>query len=135
MAKCKKKLTVLWLCGAGLIFLVFIFQTIFGRYGEKVDEAWQWLLPTLMPTLFLIVGTWVVEALSKETKRKMIDKFVFRLSFILSIVYILLVAITIFLQPFAQLSALELMKKSNLWLGPFQGLVSASIGVFFVKGK
>jgi hypothetical protein len=28
---------------------------------------------------------------------------------------------------------LNLMTQSNLWLGPFQGLVTASIGAFFVK--
>ena len=135
MAKCKKKLAILWLSGTGMMFLIFLFQTIFGRYGEKAEEAWQWLLPTFMPTLSLIVGVLVVDALSKETKRKNVDRFIFRLSFALSTAYILLVAITIFLQPFASLSAIELMKQSNLWLGPFQGLVSASIGVFFVKGR
>ncbi len=32
-------------------------------------------------------------------------------------------------------SLLELMKLSNLWLAPFQGLVTASLGAFFVSKK
>lgn len=31
-------------------------------------------------------------------------------------------------------ASVDFMKRSNLWLGPFQGLVSAMLGTFFVKG-
>ena len=81
----------------------------------------------------IFVGALVMDALGKGIKRKTVGRFVFRLSFSLSALYLFAVALTILLQPFASLSPLELMKQSNLWLGPFQGLVSASIGAFFVK--
>jgi hypothetical protein len=64
-----------------------------------------------------------------------IDRFVFWFTFILSGSYLIMVALPILLQPFAPAAPLETMKQSNLWLGPFQGLVSASIGAFFVRGK
>ena len=61
--------------------------------------------------------------------------FVFCFIFILSGSYLVMLALPIFLQPFTFKNPLETMKQSNLWIGPFQGLVSASIGAFFVKGK
>ena len=66
-------------------------------------------------------------------KKKSADRFVFRLSFALSLTYLVVAALTVLMQPFAAVPPLELMKQSNLWLGPFQGLVAASLGAFFVK--
>ena len=133
MAKCKRQLAAIWLVGAGISFFLLFFQTIFGRFGDNASEAWSWLLPTIMPTLSLIVGVLVMDALGKGIGTKTVDRFIFRVALILSTIYLIVVAMTILLQPFASLSPLELMKQSNLWLGPFQGLVSASIGAFFVK--
>jgi len=59
----------------------------------------------------------------------------FRLSFTLSAVYLFVVALTVLLQPFAEATPFEIMKASNLWLGPFQGLVSAALGAFFIRGE
>jgi hypothetical protein len=134
MTKSKKSLTMLWFLSAGILFLVFIFQTLLGRYGDKVNEAWGWLLPTIMPTLSLIIGVLVIDASGKGIKMKTADRFFYSLSFCLSALYLLSVALTIFIKPFvAGASPIDLMKQSNLWLGPFQGLVSASLGAFFVK--
>jgi hypothetical protein len=30
---------------------------------------------------------------------------------------------------------IDLLKTSNLWLAPLQGLAAAALGAFFVKGK
>jgi hypothetical protein len=45
----------------------------------------------------------------------------------------MMVTLTIILQPFAALDPLTLVKQSNLWLGPLQGLVSAALVAFFTK--
>lgn len=115
------------------MFFLLLFQTIFGHFGERASEAWGWLLPSVMPTLSLIVGVLVTDGLGKGVKTEVVDRFLFRLSFTLSSVYLFAAVATILLQPFATLPPFELMKQSNLWLGPLQGLVSASIGAFFVK--
>ncbi len=98
-----------------------------------------------MPTLSLIVGVLVADSLGKNENKDAselptADQFVFRLSFSLSIAYLLTVVLTILLSPFFEQSAQEktifdLMKLSNLWLAPFQGLVSAALGSFFVSTK
>jgi len=132
--KCKKRLAVLWFSGSIVLFIVLLLQSIFGHYGNKVSDAWGWLLPNIMPTLSLIIGVLIIDGFSKKKGEK-VDKFFFKLSFFLSLMYIILICLSIFIQPFTRLSSLELLKLSNLWLGPFQGLVSASIGAFFVKSE
>jgi hypothetical protein len=115
--------------------MILFIQTIMGRYSDNVSEVWAWFLPTIMPTLSLIIGVLVLEAVGSAAKFHYVDRLFFRLSFILSFTYLLLIAYTILLKPFSPLPAVELMKHSNLWLGPFQGLVSGSLGVFFLKGE
>jgi hypothetical protein len=132
--KSKRRLAVLWFSGAGFIFILMLFQSIFGHYGTNINKAWGWFLPTVMPTLSLVIGVLAMDALGNGVKILTVDRFFFRLSFILSLTYLVVVSITIIMQPFSPLSTVELMTQSNLWLGPFQGLVSASLGVFFIKG-
>ncbi|TVQ19365.1 MAG: hypothetical protein EA361_00815 [Bacteroidetes bacterium] len=132
--KSKRRLAVLWFSGAGFVFAIMLFQTILGRYGVDSSDAWGWYLPTIMPTLSLIIGVLVMDAVGKGLKIQTVDRFFFRLSFSLSLTYLFVVSLTILMQPFSPLSAVELMTQSNFWLGPFQGLVSASLGAFFIKG-
>jgi hypothetical protein len=133
MANCKRRLAALWFIGAGILFFILLGQAIMGRFGGRVGEAWSWLFPTILPTLSLMIGVLVMDALGHGVKTKEIDAFLFRLTFWLSTAYLLAVLLVIALQPFSSLSPFDLMGQSNLWLGPFQGLVAASLGAFFVK--
>ncbi len=133
MAKCKKRLATLWFVCSGILFFILLFQSYFGHYADNVSDAWGWLMPTILPTLSLIIGVIVSDVLGRESKVDMVDSFLFRLTFALSVGYLLTVFLTIIIEPFIQIAPIALMKQSNLWLGPFQGLVSASIGVFFVR--
>ncbi len=133
----KKQLAIVWFSGSGILFALLFLQTIFGKFGTEAKDAWGLLLPTFMPTLSLIIGTLIADATaSKDTKEiATVDQFFFRLSCFLSIAYLVTVILTILLSPFSKLSLLELIKLSNLWLAPFQGLVTASLGAFFVSKK
>ncbi len=130
---CKRWLASTWFIGAGLIFFVVLVQSMLGRYGDDANEVWGWLLPTVVPTLSLIVGVLVFDAMQAGEPNKRIDRFLFRLTLGLSIAYLTSVALVIALQPFARAPALELMTQANIWLGPLQGLVAAAMGAFFVK--
>lgn len=133
--KCKKQLAILWFSGGGIIFFIIFLQTILGHYGNDVREAWEWILPTIMPNLSLIIGVFVMDSMSNEDKKRSVDRFLFKLSLILSTFYLITVLLTILLEPFSNITTVQLMKLSNLWLGPFQGLVSASLGAFFIRVK
>ena len=131
----RRQLAVLWF-GIGLaLFVVLVLQSVFDRFGDSVEDAWSWFLPSVTPTLSIIVGVLVLDVASDGYADKMIDPFFFWLTFGLSAVYLFLVAATLLLQPFTGVPVLDLMKQSSLWLGPLQGLVAAALGVFFVKGE
>ncbi len=136
MTVCKKQLAVAWVIGGGVIFFVLLAQTLLGHYGDKAEEAWAWFMPSIVPALSVIISGVVVSGtLGKELKTTTVDRFAFQLSFILSVCYLIVVSLTIFLSPFSTLPPLELMKMSNLWLAPMQGGVSAALVVFFVSTK
>lgn len=122
LGKSKWLLAGVWLGGAGLVFAILVAQSLAGRYGTHADEAWAWYLPTVMPTLSLIVAALVGEArnpgMASDAKA---PAGMLGLGLGLSVFYLLLVAVAVLAQPFLQqISPLELMHRSNLWLGPLQ---------------
>ena len=131
------RLATIWYTFTTLLLIIFFIQTILGRYGDAVESAWAWLIPTVVPSLSLITGSLVIDFKKISGKAKKADRFLFRLAFCLSIGYLLAVCLTVLSSPFAeqyaQISVIDLFNLSQLWLGPFQGLVAASLGAFFVK--
>jgi hypothetical protein len=69
----------------------------------------------------------------RAAKPTEVSKFLYYLCGGLSVFYIINVLFILRALNFVQMTPLDLMKMSGLWLGPMQGLVSLSIGVFFVK--
>lgn len=124
-----------WLGGAGLVFSILVVQSLVGRYGTQSQEAWAWYLPTVMPTLSLIIGVLVSDFRAASANAKPLPvsaKGLLWLGLGLSVFYLLLVAVTILVQPFLQdVSPIELMHRSNLWLGPLQGLTAGVLAAFF----
>ena len=133
MVRCKRRLATVWFVLGGVIFLLLVVQTVMGYYGQRATDAWGWFLPNVMPTLSLIVGVLVLDQMGGGVKTRTADAFLYRLAFGLSCAYLLLILLSILVQPFAPLPPLELMQQSNLWLGPLQGLVAGALGAFFIK--
>lgn len=130
---CKKRLASLWLSVGLALFILLVLQSTLGKFGTRIEEAWAWFLPTIMPTLSLIIGVLVLDVSSTRQRDKQIDRFLFWLAFGLSSIYLALVMLVPLMQPLTGSSPFELMKRSNFWLGPLQGLVAAVLGAFFVK--
>ena len=103
--------------------------------GLRTLKVWAWALPTMMPTLLLMIGVHAGEALSPNKEDRDITRFFFGLTLATSAFYILIVMLTILLAPFSSSAPLALMEKSNLWLGPLQGLAAGTFGVFYVHRK
>jgi hypothetical protein len=140
MVRCKRRLALLWFAAAGLLFLILFLQTVLGRYGNESERAWSWFLPSVMPTLSLMLGVMVADAMAAHAApdtpgAAAADPFFFTLTFAISLVYLGALLILLLFQPFSSLAPTAVMTQSNLWLGPFQGLVAASMGAFFVKRK
>ena len=132
-SKGQQTLAVLWFCGGGLAMIILIVQSIAGTWGTWVSDAWSWLLPTILPTLTLILSTVVVEATQQRVSRSEVNLFAYYLCLGLSAFYLICIVSILFTVNFVQIKPLELMKMSSLWLAPLQGLLSGIIGVFFVK--
>jgi hypothetical protein len=130
------RLAAIWFGGAGLLFVILVGQSLTGYYEPRTQDAWGWFLPTVMPTLSLIVGALVADyrqpAAAGGDSAKAATSPLFWLGACLSLFYLLFVAASILLQPFfAATAPLTLMQRSNLWLGPLQGLCVAALGFFF----
>jgi hypothetical protein len=133
IAYCKRQLAVIWFTGSAVLFGLVLVQSLLNRYGDEVNRVWGWLLPTVLPTLSLIIGQLVFDAVQGGQAGRMMDRFLFRLTAVLSVAYLLAVLLVFLLQPVSGLGPLELMTGANVWLGPVQGLVAAAMGAFFVK--
>jgi len=131
----RTRLAALWLGAAALIFLTLVIQSLRLVYGAGVQEVWGWILPTLMPSLGMIVTVLGYTALDPALGATVVRKSYFTLAFWLSASYLALVFVTIAIQPFSPANPIELMRMSNLWLGPFQGLVASALGVLFVSKR
>jgi len=134
----RTKLAVVWFSGACLILLLVVLQTLNGRYGDHVQEAWTWLMPNLMPTLGTILAGLGYTALDPHRSHAMVRSSFSLLSLWISAFYLVLVLLTILIAPtrpegVTGKGAVELMHTANLWLGPLQGLVATALGVLFAS--
>jgi len=129
----KKHLATLWFVLVGLIFILMFTQTLMGKYENKVSEAWGWLFPSVLPTLSLIITVFVFDIGHQQNKVLRVDKFYYRMVFGLSLFYLFTLFAILLLQPVIGVPIITLMKDSSMYLGPFQGLISASMGLFFIK--
>lgn len=139
------KLALIWFPLCGLAFLLLIGQSMGGVYGKDLQRAWGWALPNFLPTLALMVSVFAADALRAQSETTiLVRRNFFLLSASLSIFYLLILMTSILIGPALQsfnpsgeggvASRIELLETSNIWLGPLQGLVIASIGVlFFLK--
>lgn len=127
-----------WLIAGGIILLLLAMQSLLGRYGTHVQDVFGWILPNLMPTLGMILTVLGYTALDATALKAVVRRSFFRVAYSLSAFYFLLIVITILVQPIVGADseqAIELMRTSNLWLGPVQGLVASALGVLFVSKK
>lgn len=126
----------MWFIGSGLIVMLIIGQSVMGKYQNKVQEVWGWVLPTILPSLSLILSVLGASALANELETVRVKRSFFRIAYSLSVVYLFLVVMTIVIEPLTTFESLELLRLSNLWLAPLQGLVTLALGVlFFTKAK
>lgn len=134
LSDCQRRLALLWLIVAVVLFSLLITQSVLGKYGGASEQAWAWFLPTVLPTLSLMVGA-LVSSARQQSGGEMVDRFAYRVSFGLSVFYLGLVGAVPLVQPLTTRTPLELMALSNLWLGPIQGLVGLSLGLYFLSGR
>lgn len=110
MAEARFRLCVIWFSGSGLIFLILLATSIGNVFQGQLQQVWSASLPTVLPTLSLILSVLgasaVVErrANDNETDEHEPETFVrrdfYRFTSALSIVYLLLILVSFFAHPF-----------------------------------
>ena len=133
--KCKRMLAVLWTVGILGLYLIILIQTLLGKHQEHVNDVWGWLLQCTIPLFSLIIGAFSFSTFNPDTNTSKIDKFSFRLSYIMSVFYLLVILAIIISQPLSGKPLWELGSDSNIFIAPLQGIVSGAIGLFFSKGN
>ncbi len=134
MSACKKKLALLWFVGSALLLFVTLGKWLGNAFPPgTIKASWEWVLQMFMPTLSLMVAVYVMDAQKQGMEKQAVNSFVYRMAYGFSALYLGLVFVVILAQPFTPLSFLELSSQANLFLIPLQGLVTASVGVFFFK--
>lgn len=131
-SQAKKKMAVVWLLFSAAIFTLFIILTI-TKFGEESQVAWNWLLPSILPTLSLIIGILVTDAKTNTPEEHKVNKFYYYLALGFSIFYLSLLFCLILFHGKFPIGIDEMFRRSNLFLAPIQGLVSAVIGIFYYK--
>ena len=127
------RLMVVWLTGVAPSFALMIVRTI-GPDSLNIQKVWGWLLAAVMPTLSLVVGTYAAAAHQTKINR-LADRLFFRITIGLSLAYLVILTVTILFYPLGTDDAMKLLDNMSLILGPLQGLVSASLGVFFATNR
>ena len=139
MRRAKQFLAILWLGFGGVIFAIILFQIASGRYPDHYDDIWEWYMQFIIPTLSMIIGVLVWEAVNRKTFEVTIDKFLFRISFWISFAFLLAIVATLLLTGLAETqmntTPFKFVEISKVYLVPIQSLVNATLGIFFVKNQ
>lgn len=130
----RSAITRIWLAGAGFTSIILVVASILRGRADAAREVWSWYLPLVLPTVGLMIGVLGAAAIAKS-EETFVRKDFSQIAQWLSIAYLLILSLTILLEPFSPLKGAELHGMSNYWLGPFQGLVVAALGYIFSSGK
>ncbi|MCX6303549.1 MAG: hypothetical protein NT040_01135 [Bacteroidetes bacterium] len=140
----RRKLLMLWLIMAAVIFLIFFIQSILGKYTTHVPEVWEWLFHLLTPPLSLMIGILIAQLMSSAADFET-DLFYFRLSQGISWFFLVVLLLSAILVPVIHLqqnmsldkehekSIMEAFNTYNNFLLPLQGLSTLALGLFFTK--
>ena len=134
----KRRVATVWGVGAGAPFVLLVAQSLIGHYGTSASEVWAWFLGGVAPTLGLIGAVLGAEAMQADTGTpRAVDGFFLNWSLGLSIVYLLCLWAILLAGPLRGLSEglPELLRETGTWITPLQGLVTAALGVLFVRKK
>jgi hypothetical protein len=131
----RKQLAVLWLLAAAPLTVILIVQTGSGKYGEQPGRAWAWFVPTVIPTLTLVLATLGSHAFQHPDRKVKVDRFFFRLTVGVSAFYLLAVAAVLLGQPFVNGTPLDWFERSSLFLGPLQGITAGVMAIFFESSR
>jgi hypothetical protein len=132
IGRARSVLSTLWLCAAFPLFLLFVIQSVLGKYGDEWDMPWNWFIPLTGPILSLIIAVWTIdESFDDQTEVRSLT--VFRGTVALSVLYIVCLYAIILVHPFSDQPIQAVFRNSGWYLGIIQGFVMGALGKFFIE--
>lgn len=137
LRECQFHLAVVWFAVTGAL-LVFMMLATFNDRFDAPAQVWDWILPTLIPTISIIVGG-IVHGATSAGKDFEVDARIYRLAMGLSIAYLALVAIAAMLAgPYVVRHPGNIgvwLQNSKLWIASVEAPVGVALGVFFASSR
>jgi hypothetical protein len=136
--RAQRYLASIWFVIGGFAFLWLLSYTWLGRFGgpdkpEGVKHAWLWFSTTVLPTLSLMIGVLAHQALAgTEQRPRSVPRLLFRICVGVSVVYLITVS-GVIIRARDYLDPAAFLGESVLYLVPLQGLLGATLGVFFAS--
>lgn len=136
---CRYWLAAIWFIGAGIILLLILARDAKGEGAATTPAMYQWFWPNVIPFITLAVTSVFVTHANAATLRENsvpVDRFVFFAAAGISVFYLaamLLMLTSIAVNPDPKFA--DTLKGTSGWMVPLQAIVSAALGVFFVKPK
>lgn len=134
LSEVRTSITRIWLIGAGFSAIILIVASILRGQADAAREVWSWFIPLVLPTIGLMVGVLGAAAMTDRDETFVRSSF-FNIAWWLSAAYLLVLSLTVLLEPFSPLRGAELHGMTNYWMGPFQGLVVGALGYLFTSGE
>ena len=135
---CKRVIARIWFIGMGIPAALLIWQSVTGHYGQSAGEVWSWFLGAVLPTTGLISAVLGAQAFARPpTKAQEVDATFYHWARGATVVYLLSIWLVILSPAIRQLPGgfPQAAGDAAFWLTPFQGLVTAALGLFFVQKK
>ncbi|TWT87950.1 hypothetical protein [Neorhodopirellula pilleata] len=122
-----------WLAGSIgiLLFAITICLTRDVRDPQDWTSILGWVLPHLIPTASLILSVIGANAMNPHPDPTMVKLVYHRLVLMVLTAYLVAVVTTFLLEALVPFDLIQTMSIANLWLGPFQGIVSGVLSVLF----
>ncbi len=136
---CKGKIATIWITFSIVILTTATIVTAFGAYSDIPLVVWEWLLPTITPTLSLITTSISLEndaSIEKQKNTALNHVALYRTCLWLSVFYLIAIFSLLITQSFTEefeRSPREGFKISSIGLAFIQTLVIGVLTKFFVS--
>jgi hypothetical protein len=134
VVRSQRRLLGVW-AGTSIVaaIMVLVQTSPGGAYHSSATDVWEWFLPTVVPTMSLMLGTVVAEARGPGTSGT-VDVFYYRLALWTSLAYLALVLGLLLSYAQSPTPVADLKSTSRLVTGLYT-LVGVALGTFFVSKK
>ena len=133
--RCQRRLLALWAGVSVAAFAIVLVQTgPGGAYERDAGAVWDWFLPTIVPSLSLMLGTVLADARATpgDVPRVTVDALAYRIAFTTSVLYLLLVVALLLMYAQAASPGAALREQGRL-VSSLYAIVGLALGTFFVS--